>query len=119
MTAKLKVIKFSAMAEHVAAGLLRLKGCRILARQLRSPLDEIDIFTRRGRTLAFIEVKARATRDQAIEAVNSPISAGGSNGRRLPIQPIIRNLPGLDLRFDLITIAFWQVPRHLPNAWQI
>ena len=49
MTAKLKVIKFSAMAEHVAADLLRLKGCRILARQLHSPLGEIDIITRRGR----------------------------------------------------------------------
>jgi putative endonuclease len=71
MAAKLRAIKFSAMTEHVAAGLLRLKGCRILARQLRSPLGEIDIITRRGRTLVFIEVKARATRDQAIKAMNS------------------------------------------------
>ena len=49
MTAKLRAIKFGAMAEHVAADLLRLKGCRILARQLHSPLGEIDIITRRGR----------------------------------------------------------------------
>ena len=49
MTAKLRAIKFGAITEHAAAGLLRLKRCRILARQLHSPLGEIDIITRRGR----------------------------------------------------------------------
>ncbi|MDP6257823.1 MAG: YraN family protein, partial [Rhodospirillales bacterium] len=49
MTAKLRAIKFGAITEHAAAGLLRLKGCRILARQLHSPLGKIDIITRRWR----------------------------------------------------------------------
>tara|TARA_B100001964_G_C13748433_1_gene386341 strand:- start:128 stop:484 length:357 start_codon:yes stop_codon:yes gene_type:complete len=118
MTAKLRAIKFSAMAEHVAAGLLHLKGCRILAHELRLPLGEIDIIARHGWTLAFIEVKARATRDQAIEAVSSH-QRGRIERAALAYTTDHLKFAGFDLCFDLIAIASWQVPRHLPNAWQI
>ena len=118
MTAKIKALKFGAMAEHLAAVLLRLKGYRILARQMRSPLGEIDIIARRGRTLAFIEVKARATMTQAIEAVNFH-----QRGRiERAALAYTANHPGFaefNLRFDLIAVAPWQVPKHLPNAWQV
>ena len=52
-------------AETVAAWWLRLHGWRILARRARVPGGEVDIVARRGRTLAFVEVKARATADEA------------------------------------------------------
>ena len=48
-------------AETIACWWLRLHGWRILARRARVPGGEVDIVARRGRTLAFIEVKARAT----------------------------------------------------------
>ncbi|MBT3916730.1 MAG: YraN family protein [Rhodospirillaceae bacterium] len=117
MTAKLKALKFGALAEHIAAALLRLKGYRILARQLRSPLGEIDIIARRGRTLAFIEVKARTTMTQAIEAVNFR-QRGRIERAALAYTADHPNFAEFDLRFDLIAIAPWQMPRHLPNAWQ-
>ena len=52
-------------AETLAAWWLRLKGWRILATRARTPVGEVDLVARRGRTLAFVEVKARATDDEA------------------------------------------------------
>ena len=46
-------------AETLAAVWLRLHGWRILARRARVPGGEVDIVARRGRVLAFVEVKAR------------------------------------------------------------
>ena len=51
-------------AESMAAWWLRLHGWRILARRARVRGGEVDIVARRGRTLAFVEVRARAS-DQA------------------------------------------------------
>ncbi|HUP67111.1 MAG TPA: YraN family protein [Sphingomicrobium sp.] len=52
-------------AETIACWFLRLHGWRILARRARVPGGEVDIVVRRRRTLAFIEVKARASEDAA------------------------------------------------------
>lgn len=49
------------MAERVAALFLICKGYRILARRFRTPVGEIDIIARDGKTLVFVEVKTRAT----------------------------------------------------------
>ena len=56
-------------AETLACWFLRLRGWRILARRARVPGGEVDIVARRGRTLAFVEVKARERLDDAAEAV--------------------------------------------------
>lgn len=45
--------------EDEAARYLRLRGYRILARNFRCRLGEIDIIARRGRCLVFVEVKQR------------------------------------------------------------
>src|SRR5690606_25123476 len=57
-------------AESFAALWLRLKGWTILARRLRTPVGEVDLVARRGRTLAFVEVKARATAEAAAQALD-------------------------------------------------
>ena len=46
-----------------------LKGYRILARRYRTPHGEIDIVARRQQLIAFVEVKARASLDDAAYAV--------------------------------------------------
>ena len=46
-------------AENIAAMFLRLKGYTILDRRCRTPFGEIDIIARRGKTIVFVEVKAR------------------------------------------------------------
>ena len=45
--------------ERQAARYLRRKGFKICARQLRTPLGEIDLICLDGRTIVFVEVKTR------------------------------------------------------------
>jgi putative endonuclease len=56
-------------AESRAAAYLMAKGYRILAKRFRTPHGEIDIVAKRRNLLAFVEVKARATLDDAAFAV--------------------------------------------------
>jgi putative endonuclease len=50
---------FGRLAEDMAAKALRRRGYRILERNYRNPLGEIDIIARDGDALVFVEVKAR------------------------------------------------------------
>jgi putative endonuclease len=105
-------------AETAAALLLRCKGYRIVARRVRTPLGEIDIIARRGRTTAFVEVKERPTRDVALEAV-SPRQARrlvGAARYWLTAQPS-GSTAQADWRFDIIVVTPYLLPRHLPNAF--
>ena len=52
-------------AETIAAWWLRLHGWRILAQRVKMRGGEVDLIARRGRMLAFVEVKQRATWAQA------------------------------------------------------
>src|SRR6267154_6573847 len=56
-------------AESRAAVYLMAKGYRILAKRFRTPYGEIDIVARRRNLVAFVEVKARASLDEAAYAV--------------------------------------------------
>ena len=49
--------------EQEAARLLRGSGYRILARNFRTRLGEIDLVAREGDTLCFVEVRARSDSD--------------------------------------------------------
>ncbi len=103
-------------AERLAEILLRLKGYRILARRFRSGQGEIDLIAKRGRVVAFIEVKYRASEDAAIESVS------GRQQQRIlrAARSFIAQHPkyaAMTSRFDIIVITNALVPRHLLNAW--
>src|SRR4051794_19573544 len=55
--------------ERLAALRLQLTGYRILARRFRTKVGEIDLIVRRGRVVAFVEVKRRVQAVAAAEAV--------------------------------------------------
>ena len=63
------------MSEWLAAVAMMARGYRILGRRVRTPYGEIDLIAVRGRRLAFVEVKRRATRLEA-EAAITPRQAG-------------------------------------------
>lgn len=99
-------------AEWLAAAWLLAKGYQILGFRLKAGAGDIDILARRGRVLALVEVKHRATPEAAIEAL------GPGQHRRLiqAGQALIqqrRAFRGLDLRLDIIAFAPGHLPRHV------
>lgn len=103
-------------AESRASLYLVAKGYRILARRYRTPYGEIDIVAQRRRLIAFVEVKARATLDDAAYAVTpqqqSRIVAAA--------QAWLMEHPehaAFDMRFDAVLIAPKSLPRHLMAAF--
>lgn len=56
---KKKTYQFGILAEKITILFLRLKGYQILAWRYKTYFGEIDIVARKGRVLAFVEVKAR------------------------------------------------------------
>jgi putative endonuclease len=104
-------------AENRAAAWLIAHGYRILARRWKSPLGEIDIIAARRYTLIFVEVKARATLDDAAEAVTERqkqrIAAAAEIWLADNPMPAIR-----DMRFDAILVAPGKLPRHIPAAFE-
>src|SRR3954462_3446675 len=102
-------------AETIAAWWLRLKGWAILARRVRTPLGEVDLIARRGRTVAFVEVKARATSDQAALALDDYRLRRVAAAAEALAHRYARD--GDDLRIDAIFVVPGRFPRHLPNVW--
>lgn len=104
-------------AETLCVWLLRLKGYRILARDLRTPVGEIDIVARRGRTLVAVEVKRRGRMEDAAEAI-------GRDQRRRILRALgwfaQRQPDGdrLSLRFDAMLLDGGLLPRHIRDAWR-
>lgn len=103
-------------AEALCVGDLSLRGYRVLARRVRYPVGEIDIVARRGGTLAVIEVKARRDLGDAADAI-SP-----RQRRRIAraAEWLIAERPALGslaVRFDVMLVAPWRRPRHIPSAW--
>lgn len=105
------------LAESLAALWLRLKGYRILERRFRTAAGEIDLIARRGRSIAFVEVKARRDLATGLEAVTA---RQRKRSTRAMLAYLMRH-PGigeLDLRLDVIVIRPWAPPHHLIAAWR-
>jgi putative endonuclease len=104
-------------AEAAALALLTAKGFRLLARRYKTPLGEIDLIVKRGRLIAFVEVKAREARDAALESV------GRFSERRIVDAADLwlakhPDAAGFDLRYDMVVVTRWSLPLHLPDAFR-
>ena len=95
------------------------KGYRILAQRFRTPYGEIDIVARRRNLLAFIEVKARASLDEAAYAVTPRQQARIINAAQawLKLADAHPEHAEFELRFDAMLIAPRRLPRHLLAAF--
>jgi putative endonuclease len=105
-------------AESRAAAYLIAKGFRILARRWRSPAGEIDIVARKRALLIFVEVKARATLDEAAESVTPRQKRRivGAAEAWLALRP---DDTVQDIRFDAMLVAPGRLPRHIPGAFEV
>jgi putative endonuclease len=103
-------------AETLACWYLRLKGWRILARRARVPGGEVDIVARRGRTLAFVEVKARGDEQAAAFALDRYRLRRVAIAAERLAPKYMRD--GDDIRIDALFVVPGKLPRHLANVWQ-
>jgi putative endonuclease len=89
-------------AEDAACRHLQGLGFRLEARNVRLAGGEVDLVLREGETLVFVEVKARAARGTAAEAVSA------DKRRRLARAAALwaarKGLPRGGLRFDVVTV---------------
>ena len=113
---RLAAFRTGISAETRAAAYLIAKRYRILARRFRTPFGEIDLVARRGNLVVFVEVKARSSLDEAAYAVTT------RQQRRIidAAQAWLVAHPEhaeFELRFDVMLIAPWRLPRHLLAAF--
>ena len=103
-------------AESRAAAYLMAKGYRILAKRFRTPYGEIDLVARKRNLVAFIEVKARASLDDAAYAVTPRQQARiiDAAGAWLMTHP---EHAEFEIRFDAVLIAPRPLPRYLLAAF--
>lgn len=111
-----KAFRRGHLAEYAAALYLLAKGYRILAIRFRTPCGEIDIVARRGDLVAFVEVKARRTVDDALFAVTA------TAGRRIRAASDIwlagrPDAHRLSLRYDIVAVRPFRLPRHFEDAF--
>lgn len=103
-------------AEALAALSLQLKGYRVLSRRWRTRGGEVDLVVKRGRTIAFVEVKARSSFDSAAFALTPRGEARIARAAETWIAA--RRPQGLDMRFDLVLVTPRRWPRHVPDAFR-
>jgi putative endonuclease len=114
--ARVAAFRTGLSAEACAAAYLMAKGYRILAKRFRTPYGEIDIVARRRNLLAFVEVKARGSLDDAAYAVTPRQQTRIIEAAQAWLMAHPEHAE-FDLRFDAMLIAPRRLPRHLPAAF--
>jgi len=101
--------------ERIAAWWLRLHGWRIVGERVRTGRGEVDLVARRGKTLAFIEVKTRGDASalalaiddyrlrRVVDAAEALVARYGAGAEEIQI--------------DVMLVRPWRLPIHLENVW--
>ena len=89
----------------MAAAFLARRGLRVLARNIRSRLGEIDLLAEDGPTLVFVEVKTR--RDTAADSPQARVDAKKqARLTRLAQAYLARGRSERRCRFDVVAVTF-------------
>jgi putative endonuclease len=112
-----KAYSLGLSAETYAAWYLRITGWRILKQRYKTRAGEIDLIAKKRKTVAFVEVKARKSRQAALEAVTP-----ASQKRIVRAAKIfVAEHPKagfFNLRFDVIVIRPLALPERIVNAFE-
>lgn len=112
-----------AQGELVATDTLRRQGYRILERNYRCPLGELDVVARKGKTLVFVEVKSGLD-----ERIPPRDRVDARKKRKLSQVATFylkeHGLEGVSARFDVVEVSFpvdGGTPRVelIPNAFDL
>ncbi len=107
--------------EAIAAAHLEARGWTVLARNYRAGSMEIDLVVRRGRIVAFVEVKTRTT-----SSGGTPLEPIGWSKRRMVVAAARRwihehGAAGAAYRFDAVGVRIRGEEveiEHIPDAWR-
>lgn len=102
--------------EDFAAWWLRLHGWRIVGARVKTPRGEIDLIARRGKLVAFVEVKWRATPRQLDQSIDEYRLRRVAAAVEAVAHKFMR--AGDTARIDVMLLAPRRLPRHIVNAWQ-
>ena len=115
MSGRLAAERRGRRAEMIAGWWLRLKGYRIIGRRVRCARGEVDLIARRGRTLAFVEVKQRASATSAAWALDERALRRVTAAVEV-LAPRFAG-PADIIRVDAILLARGGLPKHVQNIW--
>ena len=92
--------------EQEAVRFLRKAGYRVLERNVRTPLGEIDIVARQGGVLVFVEVRTRRGAEGICRALESVDAGKQRRLDRLALWYLKeKNLSGCRARFDVVAVC--------------
>lgn len=115
-------LKLGRQGEDAAEKYLKMHGMKILERNFRTPVGEIDLVARDKKILAFVEVKTRRG-----QAFGSPGEAVGTRKQHQIAQAArwyLNENPHekLQPRFDVVSIVVmgdeFQI-EHIPDAFEV
>ncbi len=115
-TRRRKAYRRGHRSEWLAAVALMAKGFRILERRYRTRLGEIDLIARRGDLVLIVEVKARRSLVEAMEAIarQSERRIEAAADIWLSRQP---DYGRFSVRFDMVAVLPWRWPVHVENVF--
>ena len=111
-------IEVGATGEDRAADYLVRQGYKIVERNYRSKLGELDVIARDGRVLVFVEVRSRRSAEfgSALDAVNVHKRRKVT---RVAMNYIAYRRPRFDeARFDVVAITGPELV-HIKDAWRL
>lgn len=105
-------------AEWIALLFLVAKGYRPLARRYAAAGGEVDLIVTRGNAIAFVEVKARGSMEDALSAITATKRRRFSQAARawLARHP---HAQGKTWRADAVFIAPKRWPQHIVSAFDL
>lgn len=115
---KVEAYRKGVNAEHHAAAMLSDRGYKILGHRYRSPAGEIDLIAAKGDHLAFVEVKARRSLDDAAWSV-TPRQQRRIAGAAAYWLADFPEYQDCDMTFDAVLIASANVIEHIPDAFRM
>lgn len=108
--------------ENLAAAFLKKKGYRILARNYKTLIGEIDIIAKDGETTVFVEVKTRRS-DMFGHPFESVNSRKRQKLKNLALFYLKKGGEELPVRFDVLSIVYadggQRIIEHIKDAFEV
>lgn len=110
-------ISFGRLGEDAAVDYLKKNGHKIICRNYKCKIGEIDIIAKKGKKLTFVEVKARSR-----NIFGGPVLAVNRAKQKKIIATALcylkeKKLKPSEISFDIITILAGEAPEHIENAF--